>query len=70
LRKRFSAWVSYAPPPSVGCYDLFTGELNLGFNAVRRHVQRKVERVDTLAKFKCPVDQRFHVDLDAQSQPH
>ena len=31
----------------------------MGFNAVRRHVQRKVERVDTLVKFKCPVINGF-----------
>ena len=54
--------------PSMGCHELFTEKLNLRFNTVRRHVQRKVDRVDALAKFKCPIDQRFQVDLAGAHQ--
>src|SRR5258708_1391082 len=54
--------VLHRPPIRSPC-ALLRAHLNLRFHAIRRHLHRKIERLNAIPKFEGATDQRFHVDL-------
>ena len=45
------------------CDRLFPRQLNLRLHTIRRHMERKVKRVDTFAEFKGAANQWLYIDL-------